>query len=138
MAGDNDIDIAVGQRIRMLRHQAGLSQEALGERIGVKFQQIQKYEHGLNRVSASKLWLIAEAVEVPVAELFSWVPQEEARLASALPNNAGKLLNAYRRLSSRKQRAVLELVTEVAAERRQSPLLSRSTQNGSAGPETTG
>lgn len=64
------IDIAVGARIRLLRKVRGLSQQALAEAAGVTFQQIQKYERGANRVSASMLTRIAKTLGVPVAEMF--------------------------------------------------------------------
>jgi transcriptional regulator with XRE-family HTH domain len=64
------IDVAVGARIRLLRKLRGLSQQALAEAAGVTFQQIQKYERGANRVSASMLSRIAAALETPVAEMF--------------------------------------------------------------------
>src|SRR4051794_33029870 len=64
------IDVAVGARIRLLRKLRGLSQQALAEAAGVTFQQIQKYERGANRVSASMLSRIAGALDTPVAEMF--------------------------------------------------------------------
>lgn len=67
------IDIAVGARIRLLRKVRGLSQQALAEAAGVTFQQIQKYERGANRVSASMLSRIADTLQAPVAEMFGEV-----------------------------------------------------------------
>ena len=64
------VDISVGLRIRFTRKARGLSQQALATAVGVTFQQIQKYERGANRVSASMLVKIAGALDVPVAELF--------------------------------------------------------------------
>ncbi len=64
------IDIAVGARIRLLRKVRGLSQQALAEAAGVTFQQIQKYERGANRVSASMLSRIATTLQTPVSEMF--------------------------------------------------------------------
>ena len=64
------IDIAVGARIRLLRKVRGVSQQALAEAAGVTFQQIQKYERGSNRVSASMLSRIASSLQAPVAEMF--------------------------------------------------------------------
>ncbi|MET0273991.1 MAG: helix-turn-helix transcriptional regulator, partial [Phenylobacterium sp.] len=64
------IDIAVGARIRLLRKVRGLSQQALADAAGVTFQQIQKYERGSNRVSASMLARIASTLEAPVSEMF--------------------------------------------------------------------
>ena len=64
------VDIHVGKRIRHRRWMVGTTQQQLADRVGIKFQQIQKYETGMNRVSASRLWDIAEALEVPVAHFF--------------------------------------------------------------------
>ena len=66
----NPTDIYVGSRIRMRRKMLGLSQEKLGERLGITFQQIQKYEKGTNRVGASRLQAMSDALEVPVAYFF--------------------------------------------------------------------
>jgi len=65
------IDLAVGARIRLLRKVRGLSQQALAEAAGVTFQQIQKYERGTNRVSASMLARIAHTLNTPVSEMFA-------------------------------------------------------------------
>jgi transcriptional regulator with XRE-family HTH domain len=56
---EHEFDIRVGERLRALRRAARLTQTALGNRIGVTFQQVQKYENGSNRMSASRLWLVA-------------------------------------------------------------------------------
>ncbi len=66
----NGIDTAVGQRIRQRRKALGLSQTELAERVGVKFQQVQKYETGVNRVAASRLWKISETLKVPITYFF--------------------------------------------------------------------
>ena len=66
----HSIDVRVGERIREIRKSGGLSQKDLAKQVGVTFQQIQKYECALNRVSASKLWMIAELLEVKVRDLF--------------------------------------------------------------------
>src|SRR5216684_5373196 len=64
------IDVLVGQNIRICRLQKGLSQGELGRRIGVTFQQVQKYEKGANRVGASRLQQIADVLGVPIPTLF--------------------------------------------------------------------
>jgi transcriptional regulator with XRE-family HTH domain len=64
------VDIAVGARIRLLRKLRGLSQQSLADAAGVTFQQIQKYERGANRVSASMLARIAATLQTPMAEMF--------------------------------------------------------------------
>ncbi|MET2828815.1 helix-turn-helix transcriptional regulator [Mesorhizobium sp. PAMC28654] len=74
----NPIDIHVGSRIRLRRNMLGMSQEKLGENLGITFQQIQKYEKGTNRVGASRLQAIASILGVPVAFFFEDAPGQEA------------------------------------------------------------
>ena len=72
------VDVHVGKRIRQRRWLTGMTQQQLAEHVGIKFQQIQKYETGANRVSASRLWDIADALEVPVSFFFEGIEAEEA------------------------------------------------------------
>ncbi|KQZ12765.1 MULTISPECIES: helix-turn-helix domain-containing protein [unclassified Mesorhizobium] len=74
----NPIDVHVGSRIRLRRNMLGMSQEKLGEKLGITFQQIQKYEKGTNRVGASRLQAIASILGVPVAFFFEDAPGQEA------------------------------------------------------------
>lgn len=81
------VDIHVGQRIRQRRWAIGMTQQQLAEAVGIKFQQIQKYETGMNRVSASRLWDIAQALNVSINYFFDDVtvevqPAEEAMLTN--------------------------------------------------------
>ncbi len=64
------VDVHVGQRIRHRRWMLGMTQQQLGDAVGIKFQQIQKYETGMNRVSASRLWDIGRVLDVPVNFFF--------------------------------------------------------------------
>src|SRR5579872_4865318 len=66
----NPIDIHVGSRVRLRRNMLGLSQEKLGEAIGLTFQQVQKYERGANRVGASRLHELSRVLDVPVSFFF--------------------------------------------------------------------
>ncbi|MDC1181991.1 helix-turn-helix domain-containing protein, partial [Planktomarina temperata] len=59
------VDLHVGQRVRQRRWLCGMTQQQLAEKVGIKFQQIQKYETGTNRISASRLWDISKAMDVP-------------------------------------------------------------------------
>ena len=68
--GPDPVDVPVGRRIRERRLSLGMSQEALGECLGLAFQQIQKYERGVNRISASKLWALSHFFEVPIDWFF--------------------------------------------------------------------
>jgi transcriptional regulator with XRE-family HTH domain len=73
----HQIDIHVGNRLRSRRLVLGLSQEKLGTRLGITFQQIQKYEKGTNRISASKLMVAAGVLSVPVSYFFEDQPVSE-------------------------------------------------------------
>jgi len=73
----NPIDIHVGSRVRLRRMMLGMSQEKLGEHLGITFQQIQKYEKGTNRIGASRLQHIARVLTVPVAFFFEDAPGQE-------------------------------------------------------------
>src|ERR1043165_6109467 len=70
----NPIDVHVGSRVRLRRMMLGMSQEKLGERLGITFQQIQKYEKGSNRIGASRLQHIASVLTVPVSFFFENAP----------------------------------------------------------------
>lgn len=70
----NPIDIHVGSRVRLRRMMLGMSQEKLGEYLGITFQQIQKYEKGTNRIGASRLQHIATSLKVPVSFFFEDAP----------------------------------------------------------------
>jgi transcriptional regulator with XRE-family HTH domain len=68
--GPDPIDIHVGSRVRLRRNMLGLSQEKLGEAVGLTFQQVQKYERGANRIGASRLWELSEILDVTVQFFF--------------------------------------------------------------------
>jgi transcriptional regulator with XRE-family HTH domain len=70
------VDVHVGKRIRHRRWMIGMTQQQLADKVGIKFQQIQKYETGMNRVSASRLWDIADAVDVPISFFFEGLAGE--------------------------------------------------------------
>jgi transcriptional regulator with XRE-family HTH domain len=74
----NYIDVHVGSRIRMRRQLVNMSQERLGELLGITFQQIQKYEKGANRISASRLFYTAKTLGVPVQFFFEGLPGGES------------------------------------------------------------
>ncbi|MEN8659103.1 helix-turn-helix transcriptional regulator [Marivita sp.] len=73
------VDVHVGKRVRHRRWLVGMTQQQLAEKVGIKFQQIQKYETGANRVSASRLWDIADALDVPVAFFFEGIEDAEKK-----------------------------------------------------------
>lgn len=77
------VDVHVGKRVRHRRWMVGMTQQQLGENVGIKFQQIQKYETGMNRISASRLWDIATALDVPISFFFEGLDGAESLAASA-------------------------------------------------------
>ena len=111
-SGPDPLDVEIGLSIRRLREGRRMSQSRLGEAIGITFQQIQKYERGTNRISASMLVRAARALDVQPADL---LPRTDAAplppSASLLTlRGATKLLEGYAALGSRHRRAVLLLV----------------------------
>src|SRR6266852_8380603 len=80
----NPIDVHVGTRVRLRRTLLGMSQEKLGESLGLTFQQVQKYERGANRIGASRLWDLSRVLDCPVAFFFEEMDQQTA---SASPRN---------------------------------------------------
>src|SRR5215216_1473093 len=121
------VDMEVGQRIRLYRLQSGLSQTELAKHLGVTFQQVQKYERGVNRVGAGRLTKIAQVLGVPVSTLFgtqdvTTIEGSGRRTASPLKlltlPGALKLARAYAQLNDGKmRRSIVELVENIAAGR---------------------
>lgn len=114
----NAIDRKVGQRVRTRRLEIGMSQERLAELLGVTFQQVQKYEKGVNRIAVSRLWDISVALEMPVSRFFEGVNargvaegrQEYVDDALATPEGA-QLMALFASIKSQKlRRKVVELV----------------------------
>lgn len=79
----NDIDLHVGRRLRHRRRLLGFTQQVLAEQVGIRFQQIQKYECGANRVSASRLFELSEALSVPVQHFYEGLSEQEPGLDTA-------------------------------------------------------
>jgi transcriptional regulator with XRE-family HTH domain len=124
-AAAHPVDRHVGLRIRLRRKEIGLSQEKLGEALGITFQQVQKYERGANRISASKLWETARALRVPVAHFYEGLAEPDEPIASNLPLDAQdflltpeglELAASFLKLpSGRIRRKFVELVRAVSA-----------------------
>lgn len=126
----NPIDIHVGSRVRLRRMMMSMSQEKLGEHLGITFQQIQKYEKGTNRIGASRLQHIATVLEVPVSFFFEdapGTPEQAAGLAESksenfvidfLSSSEGLQLNrAFVQIKDPKvRRKVVDLVRAIAGE----------------------
>ncbi|WP_420568208.1 helix-turn-helix domain-containing protein [Thalassovita sp.] len=111
------IDVHVGMRIRQRRWMMGMTQQQLAESVGTKFQQIQKYETGANRVSASRLWRISQALEVSVEYLFEELNTETAAQGGSdstetekfNKREAQELLRAYYSIPAPQRRHLLDL-----------------------------
>jgi len=80
------IDVHVGSRIRLRRTLLGMSQERLGESLGLTFQQVQKYERGVNRVGASRLFDLSRVLDVPISFFFDDMPDSLAANFGGLPS----------------------------------------------------
>ncbi|MCA1371506.1 helix-turn-helix transcriptional regulator [Bradyrhizobium sp. BRP14] len=83
----NPIDVHVGSRIRLQRMMRKMSQSALGDAVGTTFQQIQKYEKGTNRVSASRMQQFADLLHVPISFFFEGQPEGATASADKLPSD---------------------------------------------------
>ena len=82
------VDRHVGQRLRVRRSLLGMSQEKLADSIGLTFQQIQKYERGLNRISAGRLFQFSKILEVPIGYFYDqYIPQDSAKAKQGLSDN---------------------------------------------------
>ncbi len=86
------VDVHVGKRVRHRRWMVGMTQQQLGDIVGIKFQQIQKYETGMNRISASRLWDIAQALGVSISFFFEGFDDDEKLAESHGAENRGDLL----------------------------------------------
>jgi transcriptional regulator with XRE-family HTH domain len=86
------IDVHVGSRIRLRRTLLGMSQERLGEALGLTFQQVQKYERGVNRVGASRLFDLSRVLDVPISFFFDDMPES---LTSVYGGHAGRRAVGY-------------------------------------------
>jgi transcriptional regulator with XRE-family HTH domain len=126
----NPVDKYVGSRVRMRRIMLGMSQEKLGEALGLTFQQIQKYEKGTNRVGASRIQQISEVLQVPVSFLFEGGPSgivngngngygdgaSPAYVSDFLATSEGlALTRAFTRIPTTKlRRSIVDLVEQIA------------------------
>ena len=110
------VDVHVGKRVRHRRWLVGMTQQQLAESVGIKFQQIQKYETGANRISASRLWDIADALEVPVSFFFEGLeaetaPKEQTHTPADLMGDkeALDLIRSYYAIPENQRRRLFEL-----------------------------
>ena len=119
----HEIDIEIGNRVRTVRRLRGLTQTDLGNATGLTFQQIQKYETGVNRISCSKIFLIAEVLSVPVADFFSDLPSTQKPVEGFEMKGLTEFFEdpvilslciAFEKLNERKKAAFLDLVQAVS------------------------
>ncbi|WP_417523176.1 helix-turn-helix domain-containing protein [Marinovum sp.] len=113
------VDVHVGKRVRHRRWLVGMTQQQLAEHVGIKFQQIQKYETGANRVSASRLWDIADALDVPVSFFFEGIEAGDSEAAHSAESNvpadllgdkeALDLVRSYYAIPENQRRRLFEL-----------------------------
>jgi transcriptional regulator with XRE-family HTH domain len=121
----NDIDLHLGKRLRRRRRLLGLTQQQLADAVGVRFQQIQKYECGANRISAARLWRLSEALEVPVGYFYDGLSATETRDTMGERAEGGEILarketldliRAYYQLGERPRRRLLDLAKSLHTE----------------------
>lgn len=112
------VDVHVGKRVRHRRWMVGMTQQQLAEKVGIKFQQIQKYETGMNRVSASRLWDISDALEVPVSFFFDGIENgatAATHASSTIPGDimadkeALELVRSYYSIPENQRRRLFDL-----------------------------
>ncbi|WP_296816235.1 helix-turn-helix transcriptional regulator [Brevundimonas sp.] len=118
-----EIDLHLGKRLRRRRRLLGLTQQQLAVHVGIRFQQIQKYECGANRISAARLWQLAEALETPVSYFFDGLAEAMER-KEVQPERSDMfsrketldLIQAYYQLEERPRRRLLDLAKSLHAE----------------------
>jgi transcriptional regulator with XRE-family HTH domain len=86
----NEVDVHLGRKLFVRRRILGMTQKQLAEACGVRFQQIQKYECGANRMSALRLWQLAQALEVPMTYFFEGLAHQTLVRAGAEPSPRGR------------------------------------------------
>src|ERR1700759_627915 len=94
------LDAALGERIRRRRRELGLSQSALGGKLGITFQQVQKYENGTNRVSATMLVKLSEALALPVTEILHEADPAAVAAGGDAAGDEARLMAAFARIQS--------------------------------------
>ena len=105
----NPVDVHVGARLRVRRTLLGMSQTTLGEAIGLSFQQMQKYEKGANRISASRLFVLSRVLDVPIAYFFDDMPTAVAATSPVVGGGKAKKPPSYE-LDPMAKRETLQLV----------------------------
>jgi transcriptional regulator with XRE-family HTH domain len=117
----NPVDVHIGQRLRHRRWLAGMTQQNLAEAVGIRFQQIQKYESGANRISAARLWILANALGVPVSYFYGGmhdqrVPEENGQEGPLDSKETFEFLRAYYGMPEPARRRLLALTHALSVE----------------------
>jgi len=106
----HSVDAHVGKRIRHQRWMVAMTQQQLAEKVGIKFQQVQKYETGMNRVSASRLWDIAEALGVTISFFFEGLDGQKPVAADLMADKeAAELVRSYFAIPAAQRRRLFDL-----------------------------
>ena len=115
------VDVHVGKRVRHRRWMVGMTQQQLASKVGIKFQQIQKYETGMNRISASRLWDIAEALDVSIGFFFEGLEEQSPSVANdTLPGDiladkeALELVRSYYQIPEQQRRRLFDLARAIS------------------------
>jgi transcriptional regulator with XRE-family HTH domain len=123
------IDVHVGSRVRLRRTLLGMSQEKLGEALGLTFQQVQKYERGVNRIGASRLFDLARVLDMPIGFFFDDMPDSMGNVATSFSESQEgidddtlhrretlELVRAYYRIEPAVRKRVFELIKSLGPE----------------------
>ena len=95
ITNNNAIDMHVGKRVRLRRTLLGMSQEQLGTELNITFQQMQKYERGANRISASRLWDIGQILDVPISYFFDDMSQDTMKSSPRRIGRGREVINQH-------------------------------------------
>ena len=123
----DDIDLHLGKRLRRRRRLLGFTQQQVAEGVGIRFQQIQKYECGANRISAARLWQLAQVLDVPISYFYDGLLETpmrrerdgigEARVGDLVVRKETQdLLHVYSQLGERPRRRLLDLARSLNTE----------------------
>jgi len=131
------LDIALGSRVRLRRKELGMSQDLLARAVGITFQQVQKYEHGTNRISFSRLVEISEALECSVGDLIGNLDKSKSsgslskQIAHLTEPGASDLLEAYASIESpKRRRAILNLARQLASDQAETAAAKPASRRG--------
>lgn len=120
MRSTTDVDKKVGENLLKLRLFCGMTQETLADAVGVKFQQLQKYEKGKNRVSVSRLWWLSHVLGIPIAEFYDGIEGTPRSDALKLTPDQLALIRKYNMLPEPQKKALQDYIRFLRAQKGQS------------------